>query len=294
MIELQGAVVRRDHCEILVLVSGTVVYTGDNFLSVKRYIASNDLLEGQPQWIDADADPESDPRTWNGWDNFEGNAEFYLFVYGSLVSEKSLKRTIPGGLGEGAGPTPAVLQDWHLAWNVGSEVHSQPERLWTCADGSPFGGIIASLGLLHSQGTQARGAVYRIPVNTLGAFDERERDYDRIEVTGYVSWENMNPEATVHTFVPTAQSQEVMRRGIEEGRAVASEDYVNLIREAFVELNGSHGLPTHQIPTPPCAVQPLTFTNRNLRSLHQEVTDEDLAIERRRQVGSQDSKALEK
>jgi hypothetical protein len=276
-IDVQGTTALKNRCEILVLVSGTVVLTGDSFLSVHRYLAS-DMLPGEPQWIDADSSPDADPRSWAGWDNFESNAEMYLFVYGSLMSPRSLQRTVPGGLGKGVRAIPAILDDWYLSWNVGSWAHSQPEREWILGDGSAFHEVIGSLGLQYQKGSQCQGAVWRVPVSLLGQFDLRERDYDRVDVTGYVNWPDMNPEAVVHTYIPKPEAIEVMETARQEQRVVVSQDYIRLVNDAFRDLLRGRG-EQYEVPDPNCRVEKLSFRPKGSNMLRPVVTEPDLAVD---------------
>jgi cation transport regulator ChaC len=263
-IEIQGKRTKKTNCEIIVLTSGVVVFTGDSFLSARRYLASEDLSEGQPQWIDAETDPDADPYKWTGWSNFENNANIYVFVYGSLVSRASLERTLPRGLGPSSGPFLAYLKGYRRMWNVGSKASDQAERRWLDSENDEFHGVIASLGLMADEGSRCLGAVYRVPVMILGAFDARERDYDRIDVTGLVTWAGMDDAATVFTYVPKPGATSTLDEAIVHRTAVASTEYISSIEDAFRSF-GAEYLDEYRntTPAPAFRVEGLTFEPRN-------------------------------
>lgn len=236
--DVNGSDVPKENLEIIAIASGVVLDSGEGFVSVKRY-DGNDILAGQPQWIDA-IEGEA-PKRWLGWDNFEGNAELVIFVYGSMVNRESMLKTLPS-LSRACGPSIGSLKGWARSWNTGSDPKDQPERVWRGEKGEEFNGTIASLGIVKRDDEECPGALYRISVSDLAKVDKRERDYKRINVTGLVRGPELSPTATVFTYVPTDRAQQRLSRALDEEMAVLSTAYLQLVEEGFKALysDGQH------------------------------------------------------
>ncbi|MFG1890299.1 gamma-glutamylcyclotransferase family protein [Micromonospora sp. NPDC049051] len=230
--DIDGHDVSKENLEIIAIVSGVVLDSGESFVSVKRYLG-DEVLAGQPQWIDA-VEGEA-PKDWLGWDNFEGNAELVVFVYGSMVSRDSMLKTLPT-LPEACGPSVGFLSGWARSWNTGSDPKDQPERVWRGESGDVFEGTIASLGLVPKDGEECPGALYRISVRDLALVDNRERDYKRINVTGLVRGPELNPTDTVFTYIPTEEAQQRLVRARANNTAVLSTGYLRSVKEGFAAL----------------------------------------------------------
>lgn len=243
--DVDGREVRKENLEIIAIVSGVVLDSGESFVSVRRY-AGKDIIAGQPQWIDAVEGIS--PKKWLGWDNFEGNAELVVFVYGSMVNRDSMLKTLPS-LPAACGPSMAILEGWARSWNTGSDPRDQPERVWRGEQNEVFDGTIASLGIVPREDAECPGALYRISVSDLAVVDNRERDYERINITGLVRGPELNPTDAVFTYVPTEKSQQRLRRAQAEGKAVLSKGYLHLVREGFRTLF-PHGENLYETTTP--------------------------------------------
>jgi hypothetical protein len=230
--DIDGRDVRKENLEIIAIVSGVVLDSGESFVSVKRY-GGNHILAGQPQWIDAVEGVA--PKRWLGWENFEGNADLVIFVYGSMVNRESMLKTLPS-LSKACGPSIAILKGWARSWNTGSDPKDQPERVWRGEKGEVFNGTIASLGIVQRDDTECPGALYRISVSDLARVDNRERDYKRINVTGLVRGPELNPTDTVFTYIPTDRAQQRLTRALADEKAVLSKGYLQLVREGFNAL----------------------------------------------------------
>ncbi len=231
--DINGNDVKTKNLELIAIASGVVLDSGESFVSIKQY-KGNDIVAGQPQWIDA-IEGQS-PKRWLGWDNFDGNAELVIFVYGSMMNRGSMLATLPT-LSESCGPSMATLKGWKRSWNTGSDPADQPERIWHGEGGNVFEGTIVSLGLAKRDNAECPGALYRITVSDLAKVDNRERDYTRINVTGSVDGLELKPTDTVYTYVPTDEAQQRLVEALADDRAVLSKDYLRLVKEGFTSLH---------------------------------------------------------
>jgi cation transport regulator ChaC len=235
LIDVQGAEdLLRANVEFMVIVSGAILHSGDSFVSVHRYPASDGLLVGQPQWVDAVEDGQ--PNRWLGWDNFENNAELLVFVYGPLLDREAMRRTVPGLRNED-GPIAATLHGWQRAWNTGLDPQHLPRSIRAGEERAPFGGVITTLGLRPTEEAQCLGALYKVSVRDLWRVDRRERDYVRTDVTGHITAEDLNRQATIITYVPSEPAVRLARGAGTIGR-IRPQRYLDVATNGYGQLYG--------------------------------------------------------
>lgn len=160
----------------------------------------------------------------------------FVFGYGSLASPGSVQATLGRPLGPGQFH-PADLAGWRRAWNVGSDRSSHPERTFVLdADGSEFTGLTVVLGITPSapDAVACPGAVFAVGAGDLDLLDVRERNYERIEVTGAVTWAAMPEHRRVYTYRPRPQAVRRIADAQATGRPIAvRQGYVDLVHAAF-------------------------------------------------------------
>jgi cation transport regulator ChaC len=165
-----------------------------------------------------------------------GSGETFVFGYASLVDPKSASST----LGHDVAPDRfqvARLTGWRRAWNVGSDRTSHPERTFVRADGSEFTGVTAVLGLTPADGDVCTGAVLPVSTEDLARLDVRERNYDRVDVTGLVTWAGAPRSRVVFAYVPRPVATARLRAAVADGREVnVRAGYVRLVEAAFTAL----------------------------------------------------------
>lgn len=191
-----------------------------------------------------------------------------LFVYGSLVSQASAASTLGYRPATQDGPVPATLTGYRREWNVGSNHESHPERLLIAADGRPFTGTLAVLGLTEDGDAECTGALYRLSRRDLELLAVRERNYTLIEVDlarpavgihpGATSESRTSP--TVLTYAPRPESLTRLAAAREAGSAVVQRAYARRVERAFEALGPGqlaafrrtttpHGLPEQLVQT---------------------------------------------
>lgn len=220
----------------LLLASGIMLATGNNFFSAREYRASEDLLLGHFQEIGTDY--QTPPKTWSGWPNFDGNGEIYVFGYGSLVSPESVELTLGHDV-DRARFNYAILAGWRRSWNVASDKGSHPERTFRLADGSEYTGVTVVLGIEESRAVAGcNGSVFPVSRQDLSLLDVRERNYERREVSKSVTWAGKPDECTVYTYVPTAEATAKLAAAQAIGRPInIRAGYLDLVRRAYEQIN---------------------------------------------------------
>ena len=143
----------------------------------------------------------------------------HVFGYGSLVLD-------------GSRGTLARLPGYRRVWGVATDnVRAIPgyKLYLRRSDGSRPAIYVAFLDLEPARGTSVNGVVRPVSAAELEQLDRRERNYDRIEVSGQID----GVEGRVWTYVGSAAGRERLRRGREERCAVISRDYLEKVRAGF-------------------------------------------------------------
>jgi gamma-glutamylcyclotransferase (GGCT)/AIG2-like uncharacterized protein YtfP len=99
---------------------------------------------------------------------------------------------------------------------------------------------VAYLDLAPDPKSCVRGVVFPVDAPTLEALDQRERNYERREVTVEPS-----PEGRVWAYFGTAAARERFERGRAQGTAVVDRDYYERVKSGSIER-------------PPVPIRPLT------------------------------------
>ena len=164
----------------------------------------------------------------------------WVFGYGSLVDPESLGRTLGRVVTPGVDFLAADLTGWGRRWNygVGHVVGS-----WRRSDGIVIDdGVIVALGVVAAPGEAVNGIVARVSEVEIAALDQRERDYDRVDVTAAVTVHGLSPEpdARIVTYVPRPSAVERYEAARDQGRAGIRNTYWGLVDAAFAVWGADH------------------------------------------------------
>jgi hypothetical protein len=134
---------------------------------------------------------------------------------------------------------------------------------------------VAYLDLREAAGAAVNGLVLPVDAARLAALDEREINYERVDVSdafeasagdgvadvGLGAPPRPSPRI-VFTYVGTEAARERCKRGLAEGNAFVSRDYVDGVRRAFAAL-GEPALAEFERTTdpPPCPQADLLVVN---------------------------------
>jgi cation transport regulator ChaC len=154
-----------------------------------------------------------------------------VFGYGSLLRPAV-----------GKGDDAAVvchLTGFHRAWDVAMDNRSTIPGYKYYVDratGRRPAVYVTFLSISPDPRRSLNGVVYPVEAAILPLLDERERNYERREVTGLVDADVSGP---VWAYVGTADARERYRTGSAEGTACVSDEYYETVRDGFRRLRPS-------------------------------------------------------
>lgn len=179
----------------------------------------------------------------------------WVFGYGSLVSPASLARTIGRTAVLGVDAEVADLRGYGRRWNYGSVSFVGD---WMSSVGRPVvAGTIVALGVVESAGESVSGVINLVTDEELAGLDQRERNYDRVDVTDCVEADGAR---RIVTYVPRRSSIERYELARDAGTAAVRRSYWDLVDDAFAEL-GQQAVERYRASTPSPDVPVVEVTN---------------------------------
>jgi dephospho-CoA kinase len=171
----------------------------------------------------------------------------YVFGYASLVALEDA--------GAGPGRLHGYRRFWGATmnnWEGGEEVKHWLDR----ATGERPRIRVAYLDIESSQGGTVNGVAIPVDAERLAAFDRREINYERVDVSAA-----FEPPISdrVFTYIGLDAARERCRQGVADGDVFVSRDYVAGVRSAFERLAPA-ALPEFDHTT-----DPLPFPERDLQ-----------------------------
>lgn len=190
-------------------------------------------------------------------------ATTWVFGYGSLVSPDSLSSTLQRDVTVGVDVVEADLFGWGRRWNygVGGVAVS-----WDVDGRRVERGTIVALGLVASPDERVNGIIARVDPDELARLDRRERDYDRVDVSGSVTLRGPSSgsahrdaaghsaSAVAHrivTYVPRPSAVDRYRSARDAGTAGVRKSYWDLVDGAFGALGTEQHDLFHRSTPPP-------------------------------------------
>lgn len=145
--------------------------------------------------------------------------EQFVFGYGSLA---------------GLSGRPAQLLGHRRVWGVAMDNSATIAgyKYYRRPDGSRPAVFVAFLDIVADTGCAVDGVLLCVDDATLHGTDERERNYDRVDVTAAVS----DAPGTVWAYRGSSAGRERLRLGVSAGSAVIQRAYRDRVRARFTEL----------------------------------------------------------
>lgn len=189
-------------------------------------------------------------------------APIYVFGYASLVA-------LPESLDVGGdhSPLPGRLRGYRRFWGAAMnnwEGGEEAKHFLDRATGERPRIRVAYLDIEPSEGSAVNGVAIPVDEQRLAAFDAREINYERVDMTGVFEPATdaeapADPPVQVFAYVGLDAARERCRQGHADGNAFVSRDYAAGVRLAFERL-GTDALEEYERTT-----DPLPFPERDLQ-----------------------------
>lgn len=168
----------------------------------------------------------------------------WVFGYASLVA---LRQPVAVD-GEERAPLPGRLRGYRRLWGAAMDnwdAVNDPKHFVDPDTGDRPRIRVAYLDIHEREGSTVNGLALPVDATRLAALDEREVNYERIELTGaFEPGRLAEADPTtgdldgdrVWTYVGTAAARERCRLGAEQGNACVAAEYAAAVRAAFASL----------------------------------------------------------
>jgi hypothetical protein len=144
----------------------------------------------------------------------------FLLAYGSLVADlpgEPLKRPVDG-----------MARRWNVAMD--NRVDLPSYKFFVDANtGKRHEGHVAFLNLVDDEASTLNGLLFEVDDDAIEALDDRERNYERIDVTERVA----DPPGEVMAYVGTTEARARFDAALAAADIVASAEYSERVRAAF-------------------------------------------------------------
>ena len=153
-----------------------------------------------------------------------------------------------GSLAAGAPLRPARLLGHRRVWGVAMDnrVDIPGYKSYRArSDGSRPAVFVAFVDVVPDPQATTGGALLPVDDATLRVLDERERNYERGDVTGHLEGA---PPGTVWTYRGSAAGRARLRQGLESGTAVVDHGYVAAIRAGLRALGHDDDIDPGDLP----------------------------------------------
>lgn len=158
---------------------------------------------------------------------------FWVFGYGSLVSQASFGSTVGRTPQPGVDFHEAELHGYGRRWNYGVASRRGESD---ASDGSVRQWTIVALGIVASDGESANGVIGWADPVEIEALDRREQQYDRVDVTDLVVVRDAEVDAPIVTYVPRREPRARYEEARDRGEAAVEQRYWDLVDGAFAAL----------------------------------------------------------
>jgi cation transport regulator ChaC len=161
-----------------------------------------------------------------------------IFGYGSLVASRGRR---------------ARLDGYRRVWGVAMDntVDLPGYKRYLAPDGSRPALCVAFLDVVPDASAGVDGLCVAVDDDALARLDDRERNYERVDVTGRVDVD-VDPPARVWTYVGRADSRARFAAARDEGRCAIPRDYLAAVeagvRATFGDAAWADFAPTDGLP----------------------------------------------
>lgn len=167
----------------------------------------------------------------------------FVVGYGSLVDREQLRRFLKR---EEQGPSEwriCQLPDYRRTWNIAMDNRQTIPGYRYYIDSSS--GMrpaiyVAFLNVRPASGEQATGLLFGVSSNELTTIDQRERNYQRIDITALLAPTMPDIEGRFWLYRGLPEAEQRFQTGMSTGSTVIARSYFKTVASAYAALGPAH------------------------------------------------------
>lgn len=160
----------------------------------------------------------------------------FVFGYGSLVHWENLQKYLGRKLTPGSDFVICGLKNFHRCWNIAMDnCLDLPDYKYYIErqTGNRFKGFVTFLNISPDNKNTIIGVLFRVSEPELKKLDQRERNYQRIDLTNQI---NRFIQGKAWVYIGLEQAEKRYQEGLQKDCAVISQDYFDLVHDAYFSL----------------------------------------------------------
>lgn len=160
----------------------------------------------------------------------------FVFGYGSLVNWDNLQQYLGRKLTPGSDFVICGLKNFHRCWNVAMDNRLDfPNYKYYIEEktGKRFNGFVTFLNIRFDQDKTIIGVLFRVSEPELENLDQRERNYQRIDITHQI---NRTIQGKAWVYLGLEQAKNRYHEGLVKRNVVISQEYFDLVTDAYFSL----------------------------------------------------------
>ena len=160
----------------------------------------------------------------------------FVFGYGSLVNWDNLQQYLGRKLTPGSDFVICSLKNFHRCWNIAMDNRLDlPNYKYYIEEktGNRFNGFVTFLNIRFDQDKTIIGVLFRVSELELENLDQRERNYQRIDITHQI---NRAIQGKAWVYLGLEQAKNRYHEGLDKSNAVISQEYFDLVNDAYFSL----------------------------------------------------------
>ena len=160
----------------------------------------------------------------------------FVFGYGSLMNVENLQKYLGHDLTPDSDFIFCGLRDFHRCWNIAMDNRIDlPNYKYYIEQktGNRPEGFVTFLNIRPVQGKTIIGILFRVSDRELRNLDQRERNYQRIDVTKAI---DIPIQEKAWVYIGLDEAEKRYQESLKQDNAMISQDYFDLVHNAYLSL----------------------------------------------------------
>ena len=160
----------------------------------------------------------------------------FVFGYGSLVNLENLQKYLGRKLIPGSDFIICGLTNFHRCWNIAMDNRVDLPNYKYYIEGKTGKRpdiFVTFLNIRPHPNKTIIGVLFRVSEQELENLDQRERNYQRIDITHQI---NTAIQGKAWVYIGLEQAHKRYQEGLKENRAMICQDYFKSVNNAYLSL----------------------------------------------------------